>query len=111
MKRTCIAFLLAVFLVASPSWAKPKVTCAVKKVSQHQKLVTFIWEVTVVSDKKWDVCDLRISFLDKGGQELYVVSERMKVPEGKHSFSGHDICERDIWNRISKYLTTFDCVF
>ncbi|MFH1489345.1 MAG: hypothetical protein ABII06_10600 [Pseudomonadota bacterium] len=111
MKKIWIAVFLLVFALGSPAWAKPKVTCTVKKVSQHEKLVTFIWEVTVVSDKKWEACDLRISFLDAKGQELYALSEQMKVLKGEHFFSGHDICDKNLWNRISKYLTTFDCVF
>ena len=111
MKKIWIAAFVLVFALGSPLWAKPQVTCTVKKVSQHEKLVTFIWELTVTSDKKWDACDLNISFLDAKGQELYRISERMKILEGEHFFSGHDICDRNLWNRIRKYLTTFDCVF
>ena len=111
MKRIWIAAVLLVLATGTLSWAKPKVTCTVKRVSQHEKLVTFVWEVTVVSEKEWEVCDLRISFLDGKGQELYAVSDRMKIRQGRQSFSGYDICERNLWSRISKYLTTFDCVF
>jgi len=113
MKRKFgLLLAIAVFFVVSSSVdAKPTVKCDVFKVSEHQMLVTFEWRVSIYSDKAWDGCDLRISFQDSKGQEIYFVKEILKLKVGQNEFSGTDICNRDIWKRAVKRLTTLDCQF
>ena len=73
--------LTALFLVSSVAEAKPTVKCEVLKVSEHKLLVTFEWRVSILSDKAWDGCDLRISFQDSKGQEIFFC-ERNPETEG-----------------------------
>lgn len=98
-------------LVSGGAEAKPTVKCEVIKVSEHQLLVTFEWRVSIFSDKAWDGCDLRISFQDAKGQEIYFVKEVLKLKVGPNGFSGTDICDRDVWKKVVKYVTTLDCQF
>jgi hypothetical protein len=103
---------LGVFiLISSFADAKPRVKSDVVKVSEHQLLVTFEWHVSVFSDKAWDGCDLRISFQDNKGQEIFFVKEILKLKTGQNEFTGTDICSRDVWKRAVKYVTTLDCQF
>jgi len=113
MKRKSGLWLALCVLFVVSSWvdAKPTVKCDVIKVSEHQLLVTFEWRVSIYSDKAWDGCDLRISFQDSKGQEVYFVKEILKLKIGQNEFSGTDICNRDVWKRVTKYLTTLDCQF
>ena len=111
MARIILLMLLFFFLLAPPAHAKPRVTCEVQKVAQHKLLVTFAWKANITSDKVWDACDLSISFLDAKGSEVYVVRERLNLKVGENAFEGNGICERSIWQRIRKYITTLDCVF
>ena len=111
MKKIFIFCFLLFFLMVPALVAGPIVDCDVKKISQHELLVTFSWEVTVQSDKDWDVCDLTISFHDGEGHEIYAVFDRLEIKIGSNYFSGHEICSTKTWNRIEKYLTTLDCVF
>jgi hypothetical protein len=113
MKRKFGLWLALSVLFVFSSWvdAKPTVKCNVVKVSEHQLLVTFEWRVSIYSDKVWDGCDLRISFQDSKGQEIYFVKEILKLKMGQNEFSGTDICNRDIWKRAVKYVTTLDCQF
>ena len=112
MKKAWITiFLLLLFAWITPSEAGPTVTCTIKEIARHEMLVTFSWDVSVVSEKKWDACDLHISFRDIKGHEIYAVSERLEISKGKNAFSGHDICDKNLWKRVSKYVTTLDCVF
>ncbi|HEX9910799.1 MAG TPA: hypothetical protein VGA86_07940 [Desulfatiglandales bacterium] len=110
-KFSLLLALSALFLVSSFADAKPTVKCDVFKVSEHQLLVTFEWRVSIFSDKAWDGCDLRISFQDHKGQEVYFVKEVLKLKVGQNEFSGTDICNRDLWKRVLKYVTTLDCQF
>jgi hypothetical protein len=110
-KLRLLLALSALFLISSLGDAKPTVKCDVFKVSEHQLLVTFEWRVSIFSDKAWDGCDLRISFQDNKGQEVYFVKEILKLKVGQNEFSGSDICNRDVWKRVAKYLTTLDCQF
>jgi hypothetical protein len=110
-KFSVLLALSALFLISSLGDAKPTVKCDVFKVSEHQLLVTFEWRVSIFSDKAWDGCDLRISFQDNKGQEVYFVKEILKLKVGQNEFSGSDICNRDVWKRVAKYLTTLDCQF
>jgi len=110
-KFSLLLALSALFLVSSFADAKPTVKCDVFKVSEHQLLVTFEWRVSIFSDKAWDGCDLRISFQDHKGQEVYFVKEVLKLKVGQNEFSGTDICNRDVWKRVLKYVTTLDCQF
>jgi hypothetical protein len=103
--------LYALFLISGLAEAKPTVKCDVIKVSEHPLLVTFEWRVSIFSDKAWDGCDLRISFQDNKGQEIYFVKEILKLKVGQNEFSGSDICNRDVWKRAVKYVTTLDCQF
>jgi hypothetical protein len=105
----CALFLLLLISVGAD--AKPTVKCDVFKVSEHQLLVTFEWRVSIFSDKAWDGCDLRISFQDNKGQEIYFVKEILRLKVGQNEFSGTDICNRDVWKRAVKYVTTLDCQF
>jgi hypothetical protein len=91
--------------------AKPKVACEVKLLARHPSIVTFTWEVRVESDRPWDACDLVISFEDERGMELHSLRETLSVKAGRSTFSGHDICDAGVWDRIVKYVATFDCVF
>lgn len=79
--------------------------------SEHTLLVTFAWKANITSDKAWDACDFSISFLDGKGSEIYVVRERLNLKVGGNVFEGSGICNRTIWQRIRKYITTLDCVF
>jgi len=111
-RRFFILFFLFLWvLISGGAEAKPTVKCEVMKVSEHQLLVTFEWRVSIFSDKAWDGCDLRISFQDPGGQEIYYVKEILKLKVGPNEFSGTDICERDVWKKVVKYVTTLDCQF
>ena len=113
MKRKSGLWLALCVLFVFSSWvdAKPTVKCDVIKVSEHQLLVTFEWRVSIFSDKVWDGCDLRISFQDNKGREIYFVKEILILKIGQNEFSGTDICNRDIWKRAVKYVTTLDCQF
>jgi hypothetical protein len=102
---------IALFWSASPLHAKPKVECEIKKIAEHSLLVTFSWQVSVNSDKAWDGCDLKISFRDGKGQEIYTVKETIALKVGQNAFSGTEVCQADIWKRVAKYVTTLDCVF
>jgi hypothetical protein len=110
-KFSLVLALSVLFLVSSLADARPTVKCEVLKVSEHKLLVTFEWRVSILSDKAWDGCDLRISFQDSKGQEIYFVKEILKLKAGHNEFSGTDICNRDVWKRAVKYLTTLDCQF
>jgi hypothetical protein len=113
MKRTFGFWLAlcALFLISSLADAKPTVKCDVIKDSEHQLLVTFEWRVSIFSDKAWDGCDLRISFQDSKGQEIFFVKEILKLKIGQNDFSGTDLCSRDVWKRTIKYMTTLDCQY
>jgi len=103
--------LCAFFFIATVTEAKPTVKCDVSMVSEHQMLVTFEWRVSIFSDKAWDGCDLRISFQDNKGQEIFFVKEILKLKTGQNELSGADICSRDLWKRAVKRVTTLDCQF
>ena len=111
MPRILLLTLLCFLLFAPSAHGKPKIACEVKKVAQHKLLVTFAWKANITSDKAWDACDLSISFLDAKGSEVYVVRERLNLKVGENAFEGSGICDRAIWQRIRKYITTLDCVF
>jgi len=113
MKRSFAFFLAFSVLLALciMAQAKPTVKSDVLKVSEHALLVTFEWRVSIFSDKAWDGCDLRISFQDSKGQEIYFVKEVLKLKVGQNEFSGTDICGRDVWKRTVKYVTSLDCQF
>ena len=113
MKRKFGLWLALSVLFVFSSWvdAKPTVKCNVVIVSEHQLLVIFEWRVSIFSDKVWDGCDLRISFQDNKGREIYFVNEILILKIGQNEFSGTDICNRDIWKRAVKYVTTLDCQF
>ena len=110
-KVSLLLALSARFLISSLGDAKPTVKCDVFKVSEHQLLVTFEWRVSIFSDKAWDGCDLRISFRDDKDREVHLVKEVLKLKLGQNEFSGEDICNRDVWKRVAKYMTTLDCQF
>ena len=101
----------ALLLLAPTASAKPTVKCAVNLVTQHESLITFFWEVSITSDKHWDVCELTVSFQDSEGHEIYAVRERLRLEVGGSSFSGIEICDAKIWKRMKKYVATLDCVF
>jgi hypothetical protein len=114
MNKKMLRLLLALSVVlalAGPGHAKPTVKFEVLRVSEHSLLVTFEWRVSILSEKAWDGCDLRISFQDSKGQEIFFVKEILKLKAGHNEFSGADICSRDIWKRTVKYMTTLDCQF
>lgn len=111
IKRILLPCFVALVLIASPISAKPKVICDVKVLSQHEKLVTLGWEITVQSDRAWDACDLIISFQDETGREIHALRETLQLKAGTSAFSGHDICDALVWKRVKKYAGTFDCVF
>lgn len=107
-----IAFgILLVLLLASATLAKLSVRCDVKEVARHKQLVTLEWKVTVKSDKTWDACDLNISFQDADGAELFAIKETKKVQTGSNAFDGHKIHDLEQWDRVKKYVATFDCIF
>lgn len=109
------AFLLILLflgiLVSGGAEAKPTVKCEVIKVSEHPLLITFEWRVSIFSDRAREGCDLRISFQDAKGQEIYFVKEVLKLQVGPNGFSGTEICDRDVWKKVVKYVTTLDCQF
>jgi hypothetical protein len=111
MKRILPLCLTALLLIASPVVAQPKVTCDVKVISRHEKLVTFGWEATIQADRSWDACDLIISFQDEKGREIHALRETLQIRVGSSTFSGHDICDASVWKRVKKYAVTLDCVF
>jgi hypothetical protein len=107
-----VTVLVSFFFVISPLYAKPKITIhEIKEISRHQVLVTFSWHVTIQSDEARDGCDLKISFRDSRGEEIYSVKETIALKVGQNSFSGTEVCHADIWKRIAKYVTALDCVF
>ena len=110
-REIMVSCLLLLLLVIPDVQAKPKVKCDVSKVAEHKLLVTFSWTVTVYSDKAWDACNLTISFRDKKAHELYKVKETHKLKIGTNTFSGNEICPKEKWESIDKYITTMDCVF
>jgi hypothetical protein len=108
---TLLAVLVSL-LVAPPLHAKPKITTnEIKEVAKHQMLVTFSWHVNIQSDKSWDGCDLKVSFRDGKGEEVYSVKETIALKLGENAFSGTEICPADIWKRVVKFVYTLDCVF
>lgn len=111
MKKTMIFGLLFIIFTAASAIAEPTVHYDVKKMRQHDLLVTFMWKVTVVSDKTHDACDLKISFKDERGREIYLVRDTLKLKVGSNVFEGHEICNLEIWERIAKTVATLDCIF
>jgi hypothetical protein len=104
--------VLVCFFRVPPLYAKPKITVhEIKEVAKHEMLVTFSWHVTIQSDEARDGCDLKISFRDNRGEEIYTVKETIALKVGQNAFSGTEICNTDIWKRVAKYVTTLDCVF
>lgn len=106
----CLAALACLWL-NPPLHAKPKITPEIREVARHRMLVTFTWDVKIESDKAWDGCDLKITFHDAKGKEIYAVKETIALKVGRNSFSGTEICSLDIWKQVAKYVTTLDCVF
>jgi hypothetical protein len=111
MERILSLLFLILLVLTPPASAKPKVTCDVKVVSQHERLVTIAWEVKVQSERSWDACDLTISFQDRQGREIHVFRQTLSLKQGSSTFSGHDICEAPLWKRVKRYVATLDCVF
>lgn len=112
MRKGILLFcLVALVSFTSPISAKPKVSCEVKLLAQHEKLVTLGWEVTVQSDRAWDACDLTISFQDDKGREIHALRETLQLKAGSSTHSGHEICDASVWKRVKKYDVTLDCVF
>lgn len=106
-----VVMVLLSFLAIAPLHAKPKITYEIKEVSKHETLVTFSWHVTIQSDKAWDGCDLKISFRDSKGEEVYAVNETIALKIGRNDFSGTEICPTELWEGVVKSVTTLDCVF
>lgn len=96
---------------AFPADAGPKVTCEVRVVARHTSLVTFTWDLRVESERAWDACDVIISFVDDKGREVHSLRETVRIKTGRSTFSGHDVCDSGVWDRIARYVTTFDCLF
>lgn len=111
MKKTLIMIALFVIFAALPAGAEPTLRYNVKKIKQHDMLVTFSWQVTVISDKVHDACDLKISFRDDHGREVYLVRETLKIKAGSNAFEGHEICSSEVWEHIYKSVAILDCVF
>ncbi|MFZ7111705.1 MAG: hypothetical protein ACOWYE_08475 [Desulfatiglandales bacterium] len=114
MAKTRISAVLWVLLVLSMTvsvHAGPVVSCEVKKVREHDLLMTFVWDVSVVSEKHYDACDLSISFQDGQGREILIVKETIEIKAGSNAFEGHEICDIETWQRIKKYVAKLDCVF
>lgn len=103
--------VLACFCMGAHLHAKPRITYEIKEVAKHKMLVTFTWDVTIDSDKPWDGCDLKISFHDGKGNEIYSLKEAIALKVGRNSFSGTEICSVEIWKRVAKYVATLDCLF
>jgi hypothetical protein len=102
---------LACLWAGAPLEAKPKITYEIKEVATHRMLVTFSWDVDIQSDKVWDGCDLKISFHDAKGNEVYTIKETIALKVGRNTFSGTEICSMEVWKRTTKYVATLDCVF
>ena len=111
MKKAILFGLLFAMASAASAMAEPAVQYDVKKIRQHDLVVTFSWKVTVVSDKTHDACDLKISFKDERGQEIYLVRETLRLIPGPNIFEGHEICRSELWERITRSVATLDCVF
>ena len=110
-KKIILTGIILLIAMVSDANAELKVTCDVEVLSEHELTVTLGWKVTVISDKKWDACDLIISFRNKGQVELFQIKERMELKRGNNQFTGYDICEIETWKQVKKYVTSFDCVF
>ena len=93
MKKHGVLVLLFLFLFIPGLCAEPVVECRIQKISNRTHVVSFSWEVSVYSEKKWEVCDLAISFLDENGDEIHIVHDRLKLNIGNNSFKGIEICE------------------
>lgn len=111
MKIPFIFSALIIIVTAISAIAEPTVRYDVKKISQYDLLVTFSWRVNIVSDKIHDACDLKISFKDDRGREIYLVRETLKLKVGSNAFEGHEICNSEVWERITRSVATLDCVF
>jgi len=111
INKIILAGLLLLIATVPNANAELKVTCDVEVLNRHELSVTLGWRVTVVSDKKWDACDLVISFRNKAQVELFQVKERMALKIGNNLFTGYDICALETWKQVNKYVTSFDCVF
>ncbi len=107
---TCALFFLTCVFPPLAVDAKPKVDCEIKLVARHPNVVTFTWEAKVEVERDHDACDLIISFQDEKGREIHSLREVLSVKAGRSTFSGHDVCDSDVWNRVTKYVVTFDCV-
>ena len=114
MSRFLKAILFALMFIAASvasAPAIPTVHYEVKKVRQHDMLVTFSWRVRVVSDKTHDACDFKISFKDARGREIYLVRETLKLKQGANTFEGHEICRSEVGERMTRSVATLDCIF
>ena len=111
MKTVWTLTFLLVFVIVWPGHGQPVVKCDVKKVAQHDLLVTFSWYVTVHTIEPQQACDLTISFRDRKGREIYKVSEMLRLKPGTNTFEGSEICDSAVWKRITEYVTKLDCVF
>ncbi len=111
MKKILIMTVLLAIFAAVPAGGEPTLRYNIKKIKQHDRLVTFSWQVTVICDKDHDACDLRISFKDDHGREIYQVRETLKIKTGSNAFEGLEICNSEVWEHLYKSVATLDCIF
>ena len=112
MRKIWVLCLTLAFLFwVAPLRSETKVKFEITKIAQHPLLVNFSWRVNIYSDKSWDGCDLKISFLDKSGKEIHLIREVVKLRVGNNEYSGTDICDANTWKHTEKRVATLDCVF
>lgn len=111
MKKFLVLGVVLFMFTVHAAHAGPEVKCDIEKVREHRLLVTFMWKVSVVSDKSWDACDLNISFRDNKGLEIHKVHEPLKLKVGTNAFTGTEICETEAWKRMTTFHAILDCVF
>ena len=110
MRGALIGGLILVF-IAAPLYGGPKAQCHIRVISQHESLVSFSWELTAYSERRHRACVVLISFRDGDGKELFAVTETLDFKQGTNTFEGVDVCQREDWEGVRKYVTEINCMF
>lgn len=110
MRGAILGGLIFVF-IATPLYGGPKAQCHIRVISQRDYLVSFSWELSVYSERQHKACVVLISFRDGNGKELFAVTETLDFKQGTNAFQGIEVCQREDWERVSKYVTEVNCMF
>jgi hypothetical protein len=110
MKGALVSGLILAFIV-TPLYGEPKTQCHIREISQHDTLVTFSWELSVYSERRHKACVVMISFRDGEGEELFAITETLDFKQGTNAFEGLEVCQREDWEQVKKYVTEVNCMF